>query len=60
MDRITYTDGIQDIVLKVKYAYHYKAKGFIPMGKTYIFDNRQAFIDKLIEMGFTVKEEETV
>ena len=50
---LKYSDGKQDVVIKMKYAYHDKAGTDIKMGQTNIQDEgRVKFIDKLIAMGF--------
>ena len=49
----TYTDGVQKVVVKNKYAYHYNKAGS-QIGKSE-FENRCDFIDKLFAAGF--KEE---
>jgi len=46
----TYTDKVQIIVVKSKYAYHYKNDSLLFKSE---FTSRKEFIDKLYDNGFT-------
>ena len=48
---ITYTDGMQKVVIKQKYAYHYNKAGSL-IKKTEMKEGRKAFIDQLWDTGF--------
>ncbi len=46
-----YTDGVQRVVVKNKYAYHYNAKSGVSIGRSG-FDDRCDFIGTLFAAGF--------
>ena len=52
----TYTDGVQKVVVKNKFAYHYNKVGSL-VGKTE-FERRIDFIKKLFKAGFKRDEED--
>lgn len=55
---IKYTDGIQDVVIKTKNAYHYKTGTSILMGQSNASE-RRPFINKLVAAGFKRAEDQT-
>ena len=50
-----YTDGIQTVAVKSKYAYHYNKAGSV-IGRSQ-FENKRDFIDQLHRTGFVRLEE---
>ena len=54
----TYTDGVEKVVVKNKYAYHYNLKTGSYMGKSDFLGNRIDFIKSLLKTGFKRDEED--
>jgi len=54
----TYTDGVQRVEVKNKYAYHYNKAGSC-IGRSR-FDHRREFIDRLYAIGFKRNEQELI
>lgn len=57
---IVFTDGVQRIVVKTKYAYHYNKAGSF-YGKTEFGHkpwSKPCFINKLIDLGFKADKQE--